>query len=139
MMIQQISVFVENKPGRLAQITDFLGKNNVNLFALSIADTTDYGILRIIVEKPDEVAKLLKKNGFTVSVTDVLAIRIENRPGGLADILNILAAENIGVEYVYAFLSREDKEAYVVMRIENGEKAASLLEKNGYAGLSKLA
>ncbi len=139
MLIQQISIFVENKPGKLSQITDFLGKNNVNIFALSIADTTDYGILRIIVENPEPVAKLLKKNGYTVSVTDVIALRIENRPGGMAEALNILATENIGVEYIYAFLSREDKQAYVVMRIERIEEACDLLKKNGFIGLTKIA
>lgn len=138
MMIKQISVFVENKPGKLSEITDFLGKNNVDIRALSIADTTDYGILRIIVPDAENVAKMVKKQGFTVSVTDVIALRIENKPGGLAVPLHVLAEEGIGVEYIYAFLSHKDGEAYVVMRIDNIEKAQELLQKKGFTGIDSI-
>lgn len=137
MIIKQISVFVENKAGRLSQITDTLGKNNVNIHALSIADTTNYGILRIIVDNPEEVIKLLKNNGFTSSITDVVALRIKNRPGGLADALRVLADEDIQVEYIYAFLANDADNAHVVMRIEAIEKAEAILKNAGFQGLDE--
>ena len=137
MIIKQISIFVENKSGRLAEITDIIAKNNINMRALSIADTSNYGILRIIVDDPNKVEKVLKENGVTVSVTSVISICVEDRPGGLAEILKLLAAENIDIKYMYAFVSKQDgNKAYVIMRIEKDFKAMEILQNAGYAGLN---
>jgi len=137
MIIKQISIFVENRAGRLAEITDIIAQNNINIRALSIADTTNFGILRIIVDDTNRVEKILKENGMTVSVTGVISVCVEDKPGGLAKILKTLAAENIGIEYMYAFISRESADkAYVIMRIEEEFKAVEILKKAGYEGLN---
>ena len=137
MIIKQISIFVENKPGRLAEITDIIAKNDINIRALSIADTANFGILRIIVNDSNKVEKLLKENNITVSITSVISICVEDKPGGLAEILKLLAAENIDIEYMYAFVSKQrDDSAYVVMRIEEDFKAMEILKKAGYMGLN---
>lgn len=136
MIIKQISIFIENKPGRLAEITDIIAKNNINMRALSLADTANFGILRIIVDDADKVGKILKENNITVSITSVISICVEDRPGGLSEILKLLAAENIGIEYMYAFVSKQIAEsAYVIMRIEEEFKATEILKKAGYSGL----
>lgn len=132
MIINQISVFVENKLGRLAEITKVLEKNNIDIRALSIADTKDFGILRIIVNNPDEAEKILKAEGFTVSLTKVIAIGIEDKPGGLSKAMDVLNQYNISVEYMYAFISRTDETAYVILRVENNEKALQILEQNNF-------
>ena len=134
MILKQIAIFIENELGRLVEITDFLSENGVNLHALSITDTTDYGILRIVVDDPESVAKLLKKNGFTVSLTDVVVAKIEDRPGGLSAVLRVLADEKIAVEYVYPFLSHYEEGAFVVVRTNNAEKTKALLEAKGFIG-----
>ena len=137
MIIKQISIFVENKPGRLAEITDIIAKNNINMSALSLADTSNFGILRIIVDDPNKVEKILKENNVTVSITSVISICVEDRPGGLAEILKLLAAENIAIEYVYAFVSKQDAgKAYVIMRVEEDFKAMEILKNAGYGGLN---
>ncbi len=135
MVIEQISIFVENKAGRLAEITDIIAKNNINIKALSVADTTNFGILRIIVDEPKEVERVLKNEGLTVSITSVITACIQNRPGGLSEVLGLLALNNIAVEYMYAFIAKSDSEAYVVMRIEDEEAAVKLLKDNGYYGM----
>lgn len=132
MIINQISVFVENKLGRLAEITKVLEKNNIDIRALSIADTKDFGILRIIVNNPDGAEKILKAEGFTVSLTKVIAIGIEDKPGGLSKAMDVLNQYNISVEYMYAFISRTDEIAYVILRVENNEKALQILEQNNF-------
>jgi len=136
-IIKQISVFVENKPGRLAEITNIIAENNINMRALSLADTSDFGILRIIVDDTDKVKNILKENGIMVKITNVLSICVEDKPGGLAEILKILASENIGIEYMYAFVSKQiSGSAYVIMRIEEDVKAMEILKKAGYTGLN---
>ena len=136
MIIKQISIFVENKPGRLAEITDIIAKNNINIRALSIADTSNFGILRIIVDDTNKVEKILKENDITVSITSVISICVDDRPGGLAEILKKLAEQNIGIEYMYAFVSRQSNDqAYVIMRIEEDFKAMEVLKNAGYKGL----
>jgi len=136
MIIKQISIFVENKSGRLAEITDIIAKNNINLKALSLADTSNFGILRVIVDNPNGVEKILKENEITVSVTSVISVCVDDKPGGLAEILRLLAKENIDVEYVYAFVSQQNAgKAYVIMRVEEEFKAMETLKKSGYAGL----
>lgn len=136
MIIKQISIFVENKPGRLAEITEIIAKNDINIRALSVADTTHFGILRIIVDDPDRVQRVLKEAGLTVSITSVITAAINDRPGGLAEVLKLFAAHDIQIEYMYAFIAKSENEAYVVMRIENEEEAVKLLRENGYTGMN---
>lgn len=135
MIIKQMSIFVENKPGRLAEITNIIAKNNINIKALSVADTTNFGILRIIVDNPETVESVLKEAGLTVSITSVITACIHNRPGGLAEVLTLLADNSITIEYMYAFIAKSENEAYVVMRIEDEEKAVNILRANGYSGM----
>jgi len=123
MLQKQICVFIENKKGRLAEVTKVLGDNGVDMTALSIADTTDFGILRLIVDKPDEAEKALKENGFTVSTTEVIALSVEDKPGGLAIALSILGNLDINIEYMYAFLRRNSKTAVVIVRVEKPHEA----------------
>ena len=129
MLVKQISVFLENKSGRLAEVTRTLRSNRIDIRALYIADTTEYGILRMIVDKPDDAVALLKENGFTVSTTNVIAIAIEDTPGTLDIALEILSDNAISVEYLYAFVGRTNADAIVVIRVENPEKAIDVLEK----------
>ncbi len=104
MKVEQISVFLENKAGRLAEVTRSLGEAGINIRALSLADTTDFGILRLIVDNYDAAREMLKSKGFTVGKTEVVAIEVPDHPGGLAQVLNTLAQANINVEYMYAFV-----------------------------------
>lgn len=135
MILKQISIFVENKPGRLAEITEVMAANNVDIHALSISDTTNFGILRVIVDEPEKAEKALKDAGFTVSITSVLSVTIDDTPGGLAGCLRLLADHNIPVEYAYAFVSQTAKKACVVLRIEKDFEALKVLEEAGYSGL----
>ena len=131
MLVKQISVFLENKSGRLAEVTRTLGDNKIDIRALYIADTTEYGILRMILDKPDEAVELLSSSGFTVSSTNVIAISIQDTPGTLDNALEILSENNISVEYLYAFVGRASTDAIVVIRVENPEQAAKVLETSG--------
>lgn len=136
MLVKQISVFLENKSGRLAEVTKVLAYNNINISALSIADTTDFGILRIIVNNPDKAEKVLKDNDFAVSSTEVIAIAVPDQPGGLEKALRVLNEESIGIEYMYAFVGKTEDEALVILRVEALEEAADKLVKNGVKVLS---
>jgi len=127
--VQQISVFLENKSGRLAELTNVLGKAAINIRALSIADTSDFGILRLIVNKPEEAFRILKDDGFSVSITDVIAVEVQDEPGGLAKVLGILQSAGINIEYLYAFLEKSSNDALVVFRVEQVDEAVELLAK----------
>jgi hypothetical protein len=129
MLIKQISVFLENKSGRLAEVTRTLAENNIDICALSIADTTDFGILRLIVNKPEEAEKVLSDHEFTVSCTNVIAIGVEDKPGGLAGALDILEQNSISIEYMYAFVGKSGNEAFVILRVENPDEALETLKK----------
>lgn len=131
MYIKQLSVFVENKDGRLAEITTIIAKAGIDIRALSIADTTDFGILRLVVDKPFEAEKALKDAGLTVSLTDVIAIGIPDRPGGFAETITAVADKEVAVEYMYAFISREHDRAYLIMRVADNEKALAALKAHG--------
>lgn len=131
MQIQQISVFVENKSGRLAEITEALAAANVDIRAVSIADTSDFGILRLIVNKPKEAVEALKAAGLTVSLTSVIAMGIDDQPGEFAKAMRVLADNQIGVEYIYAFVSREHGKAFVILRVDDSERAVNMLRENG--------
>lgn len=130
MTTKQLSVFVENKPGRLAEITKILEEINVDIRALSIADTTHFGILRLIVNDPDAAEKALKDAGFTVSLTRVIAIEVRDEPGGLSRVLRHLTEADITVEYMYAFITKKEKSAYVIIRVEDNQKAVLVLEEH---------
>ncbi len=132
MSIYQVSVFVENKKGRLADIAKVLADNNINIRALSIADTTNFGILRLIVDDPQKAEAALKANNFTVSLTHVIAIEIPDVAGGLLQALEVLNSENISIEYMYAFIDSTEGKAAVVMRVEDRKAAADLLDKHGF-------
>ncbi|MBE6895600.1 MAG: ACT domain-containing protein [Ruminococcaceae bacterium] len=131
MELYQVSVFVENKSGRLADITEVLSKNSINIRALSIADTTDFGILRLIVEDPGKTEKILADNGFTVTRTKVIGVRVPDTPGGLSVVLRLLSDNGISLEYMYAFIGRSDERASVILRVDNDEKAEQVLSSNG--------
>ena len=130
MSVKQISVFIENKKGQLAEVTKFIAEHKVNLRALSIADTQDFGILRIICEDPENAEKVLKDGGYITTSTDVLAAAISDEPGSLAEILGVLADEQVVVEYTYAFLSAKAG-AYMIFRVDDNQKAAAALAGAG--------
>ena len=136
MFVEQISIFLENKSGRLAEVTKILGDNQIDISALSIADTTDFGILRLIVNNPEKAVHVLKEKGFTVSSTSVIAIGIQDRPGGLSKALEILDQAKIGIEYMYAFVGKAEDEAMVLLRVEDPTKAVETLRTNDVSVLS---
>lgn len=129
MPIKQISIFVENKPGRLADITSVLEGEGIDIRALSIADTTNYGILRLIVSDPDRAEIALKDAGMTVSITTVLGIGIPDAPGSFSRAIRVLSDHDISVEYAYAFITPEIGTAYIIIRVEDNEKAAQVLQQ----------
>jgi hypothetical protein len=129
MKVKQISVFLENKSGRLAEVTRTLGDNDINIRALSIADTTDFGILRLIVNKPQDANRILRDTGFMVSETEVIAVDVPDRPGGLADVLETLGEAGVNIEYLYAFVGQTSEEALVIFRVEDCDGAMNALKK----------
>lgn len=135
-MFKQISVFVENKNGRLADVLNVLRDNEINIYAVHIADTTNFGILRFIVDKTEDAKNVIEKAGFAVKTTNVLAVGMGDEVGSLCDIMNILKTENIPVEYLYAFAVRVEKnKAVVVIKTEDNVNAANALGKAGYSVL----
>ncbi|HHY03925.1 MAG TPA: ACT domain-containing protein [Thermoanaerobacterales bacterium] len=131
MFVKQISVFLENKPGRLAAACETLSKNNIDISAISIADTTQFGILRMIVDKPDEALAVMKKAGFPVSTTEVLAVEVADRPGGLNNALQILQQADVSIEYLYSFIKRNGDKALILLRVESPQKAVEVLKNAG--------
>ena len=132
MQTQQLTVFVENKPGRLAEITEALAGAGVDIRAISVADTSDFGILRVIVDKPQQAVEALKSHGMTVSLTNVIAVGFDDKPGCFASAVRLLADKGFDMEYMYAFISRDQGKAYVIIRLDNGQKAAEALHANGF-------
>ncbi len=128
MSIKQISVFIENKPGALTDVCTVLSDNSINMHALSLADTQDFGILRVIVEDPDKAVEILRSNGFTCKITHVIAVRIENKPGGMASVMKFISDAGIGVEYAYAFISHDPGKAYMVFRVVGSEARHKLAD-----------
>ena len=128
MNVKQISVFVENKKGRLAEITKALADNKIDISALSIADTTDFVILRLIVNKPNAAESILKEKGLAVKATEVIAIGVADEPGGLAVALEKLDKEHICIEYMYAFVGKTTNEALVILRVEEPERAVAAID-----------
>jgi hypothetical protein len=136
MEVKQISLFLENKKGRLWEAMDVLAKAQINIRALSIADTSDFGILRLIVPDPEKAKKVLTKSNFTVRENDVIAVGVSDTPGGLAGILKVLTDADINVEYMYAFVEKSGKKAVVVLRMDSISKGKIVLKKAGISVLS---
>ncbi|MDT8440946.1 MAG: ACT domain-containing protein [Desulfuromonadales bacterium] len=132
MNVEQISIFIENKSGRLAEVTRVLGSHNINIRALSLADTSDFGILRLIVDKTDLAKETLKQNGFTVNKTEVVAVEVPDQPGGLARILRVLDDARVNVEYMYAFFERSAGNAVIIFRFDETENAITVLQQSGF-------
>lgn len=132
MSLKQLTIFVENKQGTLVDITDVLAKNNVNMRALSIADTQDFGILRLIVDNNDVAVKALQDAGYLLKMTDVVGVKIGDQPGKLSKALEVLDDASINMEYLYAFMARTEKHAYVVLRVADNEAAEKALENAGF-------
>ncbi len=132
MKVEQISIFIENKSGRLAEITRILGDAGINIRALSLADTSDFGILRLIVDNVETAKAVLKEKGFTVSKTEVVAVEVPDRPGGLSSLLQTLDANQINVEYMYAFVERCGGNAVIIFRFDETDKAIGALSGSGF-------
>jgi len=130
MKIRQISVFLENKVGRVGEITRILGKNNINIRALSLADTSDFGILRMIVDDIEKALKTLRGKGIIVKETAVVVVEVPDKPGGLAAVLEILAKDSINVEYMYAFFEQPEDKALLIFRFEDPDRAIAVLTAN---------
>ena len=137
MAIKQLTVFVENKQGTVVSITEILSQNNINLRALSIAETEAFGILRLIVNDEDAAVKALTEAGYLLKVTEVVGVKIGDAPGKLSAVLRVLDEKNINVEYMYAFMARTEKHAYVVIRVEDNELAETTLEEAGFHIITK--
>ena len=137
MAIKQLTVFVQNKKGTVVSVTDILSKNNVNLRALSIAETQDFGILRLIVNDEQTAETVLAENGYLIKVIDVVGVKISDEPGRLTEALDVLDKANINVEYLYAFMARTAKHAYVVLRVEDNAVAEAALTSAGFKMISE--
>ena len=137
MVIKQISVFVENVPGKIMEVSQILGENNIDMSALSLADSSDFGILRLIVNDPEKAYQVLREHAFVVKQSEVIAAVIDDRPGGLTAVLKILAQENVSVEYMYAFVgNRQDGHAVVVLRTTNQAAAQKALDTHHISTLA---
>lgn len=132
MAIKQLTVFIQNKKGTVVSVTDVLSKNNINLRALSIAETQDFGILRLIVNDEKAAEAVLSENGYLIKVIDVVGVKIGDAPGKLTAALDVLDKANINVEYLYAFMARTEKHAYVVLRVEDNAVAEKVLTEAGF-------
>ena len=136
MYIKQISVFLENKVGRLVEITDTIAKAGIDIRAVSLADTSDYGILRVIVDNPDQAEKVIRDAGYTVAITNVLAVGIQDNPGTFTKVLASLSENDVNVDYMYAFTGTHNGTAYVIMKMDNLEKGIQVLQNNNAVVLS---
>ncbi|MBQ7863878.1 MAG: ACT domain-containing protein [Lachnospiraceae bacterium] len=132
MAIKQLTVFVENKQGAMVSITEILSKNNINIRALSIAETQDFGILRLIVNDEEAAKTILADAGYLIKITDVVGVKIGDAPGKLCEALKVLDESNINLEYLYAFMARTEKHAYVVLRVEDNAAAENVLVNAGF-------
>ncbi len=132
MSVKQISIFMENRPGRISAVTRLLGDNGIDIRAMSLADTTDFGILRVVVNDADKCMSVLSNAGFSARATNVVAAALEDKPGGLASVMETLYENNIGVEYMYSFITREDGKAYVMLRVDDNDFTSSVLTEKGF-------
>ena len=132
MKVEQISIFLENKPGALAEATRILGESGVNIRALALADTKDFGILRLIVNDNEKAREVLGRRGLTVRKTEVVAVEVPDRPGGLAEILKVLTEADINVEYLYAFVQQSGENAIIIFRFDETDRAIEVLSKKQF-------
>jgi len=136
MTIKQLSIFVENKPGKLVEALGTLCVSGIDLRALSLADTSDFGILRVIVDKPAEALVELRNAGYLVKSSEVIPVAVNDKPGGLAAVLRVLADAGVDVEYTYAFVAHSRDRAYVILRVTDNEAAIGILKENDISLLS---
>lgn len=136
MLIKQVSIFVENKEGKIAEILNVLGESQINIKALSLADTTNFGILRLIVNDPQKTIEILKEKDIIVKVNEVITVGVSDAPGELANILDILSNQKLSIEYMYAFIGDKDAKAMVVLKIDDIEKAINVLKKGNVTMIS---
>ena len=136
MTINQLSIFVENKPGKIAKITDHIAKAGIDIRALSVADTQDFGILRLIVNDTKKAVAALKEKNYIVSSTEIVAVCLPDQPGSLANLLGTLKENDINLEYMYAFFTRKRDHAYMALRVSDIEKTTKVLVENGYPAVS---
>lgn len=136
MKVEQISVFLENKPGGLEKVTHMLKDAGINIRTLAVADTSDFGIVRLIVNDVETATRVLRESGFTVSRTTVVAVEVPDRPGGLHGILEVIAKENINIAYMYAFVEKSGENAVMLFRFDQQDRAIDVLLKSGIAVLS---
>lgn len=132
MKVEQISIFLENKPGSLEKATRILEESGINIRTLTVAETADFGILRLIVNDVEKANNVLKENGFRVNKTAVVAVEVPDRPGGLHSIMKVLDKEGINVEYLYAFVEKSGENAVIIFRFDNPEKAIEVLLANKF-------
>ena len=137
MAIKQLTVFIQNQKGTVVSVTDILAKNDINLRALSIAETQDFGILRLIVNDEKAAETVLAENGYLIKVIEVVGVKIGDEPGKLTAALDVLDKADINVEYLYAFMARTEKHAYVVLRVEDNEVAEKALADAGFKMISE--
>ena len=140
MTLNQISVFVENRPGRVQTIAKSLSDNGINIRALSLADTTDFGVLRIIVDDTDKACEVIRAQGIVAKVTNVIAVYVDDRTGGLASVLASIADAGIDIKYMYVFLGRLEGKALTIMKVDDDAKAEQVLREHGIeiAGIDEL-
>jgi len=137
MKIMQLSVFLENRKGRLYDVCSLLGDNNINILALTIAETENFGVLRIVVNKPEEALRLLKEKSFAADIANVVIVEVADKPGGLASVLKVLNDSNINIEYMHAMVTRKEHHALMVFRFDDPDSAITVLQKNGIAIVGK--
>jgi hypothetical protein len=137
MTINQISVFLENKSGRLAEVTKVLAEAQINIKAMTIADTADFGILRIIVNDAEKACQAFEKNGFTVRITKVLGIEIEDKPGGLHRVMDLFKNNGVNIEYLYASIERKKDKAVVIFKVEDAELGLKIVERGSLVAISE--
>ena len=136
MIVRQLSVFLENKPGRLCAATDALAREGINISALTLADTSEFGILRLLVDQPDRAKAVLSDSGVAARLTDVLAVAMDDAPGGAVGILHLLSEAGLNIEYMYACVGRESGKAIMVIRTDDTELAADILHRGGYGDIN---
>ena len=137
MIVNQISVFLENEPGKLSAFTHLLRENNIDIRALSIAEVEAFGMLRIIVDDVYATSTILKNAGYVFKITPVLAVPLKDVSGGLAEVVDVLGDNKINIDYIYAFTARQKDKAFVVLRVRDNDRAISILTANGYAPVSQ--
>jgi len=136
MKLAQVSIFLENNKGRILEVCKTLGANQINILALTVAESREFGVLRMVVSDTAKALQLLKAQGFTASQTDIVGVEVSDQPGGLATVLKVLDANNLNVEYMYGFVEKSSDQALMVFRFDDPDKAVQILQKNGISILT---